>query len=109
MSGSAPLELVVASFDDPIVTGLLAETDAVSRDGAGTVFVVARSRDGLAGCAGLHRSGAGAVAVGPVHVRPEYRDTGVRPLLLAALADLARLRGVPIVRPDARRRTDTLG
>ncbi|GAA4613442.1 hypothetical protein GCM10023195_58150 [Actinoallomurus liliacearum] len=111
------IELVEASFDDPIVTGLhdeQAAEPAVRFGGAvgrrspaepGTTFLVARARMTLIGCVGLRWvSGAGTDGNGPssadqiaevghVYVRPDFRRLGVSRLLLRAAEDLARRRG----------------
>ncbi|GLY90232.1 GNAT family N-acetyltransferase [Actinoallomurus iriomotensis] len=125
---SARVELVVASFDDPIVTGLLAEArpradasvigQAIGpavvprpRSGAapygghvpdaGVVFVVARRADvpdGPVGCAGLRRIADDTAEVERLYVRPPYRGQGLSRLLLAGVEDLARRRGFAVVR-----------
>ena len=122
MSGSPPVELVVASFDDPIVTGLLAGArpgaevpasglvtvpaprPAASPQGrrtptdAGVVFVVARRPDGAVGCAGLRRRGDDTAEGERLYVRPPYRGQGISRLLLAGVEDLARRRGFAVAR-----------
>jgi GNAT superfamily N-acetyltransferase len=125
MSGGRRVELVVASFDDPIVTDLLAkarpraEASAAGqtvvprpRSGAdpyavhvpadaGVVFVVARRADvpdGPIGCAGLRRIADDTAEVERLYVRPPYRRQGVSRLLLAGVEDLARRRGFAVVR-----------
>ncbi|WP_329256601.1 GNAT family N-acetyltransferase [Actinoallomurus sp. NBC_01490] len=125
MSVSPRVELVVASFDDPIVTGLLAkarpraEASAAGqtvvprpRSGAdpygrhvpadaGVVFVVARRADvpdGPVGCAGLRRIADDTAEVERLYVRPPYRGQGISRLLLAGVEDLARRRGFAVVR-----------
>jgi GNAT superfamily N-acetyltransferase len=103
------VEIVVASFDDPILTGLRVEQDAESaaRFGAaggspaadtGIVFVVARQSRALIGCAGMRRLGNDAAEVRRLYVRPEYRGVGVARLLLAGVEDLARRRGFAVTR-----------
>src|SRR3569833_3628385 len=122
MSGSPPVDLVVASFDAPIVSGLLAGArpgaevpasglvtgpaprPAASPQGrrtptdAGVVFVVARRPDGAVGCAGLRRLGDDTAEVERLYVRPPYRGQGISRLLLAGVEDLARRRGFAVAR-----------
>lgn len=106
------VELVVASFDDPIAFGLRIEREAESAalsgsapadtaDDPGLVFVVARRSCGLVGYVGLRRLGDDAAEVECLYVRPEYRGLGVSRLLLAAVEDLARRRGFAFTRLDA--------
>ncbi|GAA0340138.1 GNAT family N-acetyltransferase [Actinoallomurus spadix] len=113
MTHSPRVEVVEASFDDPIVTGLHVEqaaelaarfgvaADRPSPGAPGTAFLVARERERAApiGCVGLRWVSAGdgsadqAAEVGHVYVRPEYHGFGVTRLLLRAAEDLARRRG----------------
>jgi GNAT superfamily N-acetyltransferase len=115
------VELVEASFDDPIVTGLHVEQAAelAVRFGPGagppapaqpgTVFVVARERGTPIGCAGLRwvseghagRPSSQGAEVGHLYVRPEHRGLGVTGLLLRGAEDLARRRGCRIARLKA--------
>ncbi|MCO5971107.1 GNAT family N-acetyltransferase [Actinoallomurus soli] len=119
MINSPRVELVEASFDDPIVTGLHVEqaaelaarfgaaTDRPSPAAPGTTFLVARERATSIGCVGLRWVGAGGgsadqiAEVGHVYVRPEYRGFGVTRLLLRAAEDLARRRGCRTARLKA--------
>jgi putative acetyltransferase len=125
MSDSPPVELVVASFDDPIVTGLQAEARrraqapaaglvigpvprrAAAPAGrhtpadAGIVYLVARRPDGPVGCAGLRRLGDDTAEVERLYVRPPYRGQGISRLLLAGVEDLARRRGFAVARLEA--------
>jgi putative acetyltransferase len=115
MSSSLPVELVVASFDDPILTGLLAErgdrpAGARGRSGpvsgsppvdAGVVFLVARQVSEPVGCAGLRRLGDDTAEVDRVYVRPEFRGRGISRLLLAGVEELARRRGFAVARLEA--------
>jgi len=121
MSSSPPVELVVASFDDPLVTGLRDEQgvrpgptpvdgEAPGRTGgprpdAGLVFVVARQAggavDGAVGCAGLRRLGDDTAEVERVYVRPAYQGPDISRLLLAGVEDLARRRGFAVARLEA--------
>jgi putative acetyltransferase len=117
MSSSPPVELVVASFDDPIVTGLRAEQGARSRPAsvtgeaprraggpppdAGVVFLVARQAGGPVGCAGLRWLGDDTAEVTRVYVRPAYRGPDISRLLLAGVEDLARRRGFAVARLEA--------
>jgi GNAT superfamily N-acetyltransferase len=115
MNSSPPVELVVASFDDPILTGLLAERGdrpavASGRSGAvsgslpvdaGIVFLVARQVSEPVGCAGLRRLGDDTAEVDRVYVRPEFRGRGISRLLLAGVEDLARRRGFAVARLEA--------
>jgi GNAT superfamily N-acetyltransferase len=115
MSSSRPVELVVASFDDPIVTGLRDEQgagpdpasgQAPGRAGgpspdAGLVFVVARQAGGAVGCAGLRRLGDDTAEVERVYVRPAYQGPDISRLLLAGVEDLARRRGFAVARLEA--------
>jgi GNAT superfamily N-acetyltransferase len=124
MTNGPRVELVEASFDDPIVTGLhveqAAELAARSGPGAdrpspaqpGTVFVVAREPAALIGCAGVRwiswageggadRPSAQGAEVGHIYVRPEYRGLGVTRLLLRGAEDLARRRGCRMARSKA--------
>ncbi len=112
MKSRPDVELVVASFDDPIVTGLRIEREAEraahhgsasddAPDDPGLVFVVARRACGLVGYVGLRRLGDDAAEVECLYVRPEYRGRGVSRLLLAAVEDLARRRGFAFARLDA--------
>lgn len=105
-------ELVIASFDDPLVTALQVEQAAelAARLGAvadrpraepGTVFVVTRERRGPVGCAGLRGVGDHDAEIGPIYIRPEYRGLGVTRLLLRAVEDLARRRGCRTTRSRA--------
>lgn len=113
MENRPSVELVVASFDDPIVTGLRVEHEAEpaarfgTRSGSaggsppadtGIVYLVAREPGGLVGCAGLRRLGDDAAEVRHVYVRPEYRGLGVSRLLLDGVEDLARRRGFTFAR-----------
>jgi putative acetyltransferase len=112
MSSSPPVELVVASFDDPILAGLLAERGGRPgvRSGlvggtppvdAGVVFLVARQISEPVGCAGLRRLGDDTAEVDRVYVRPEFRGRGISRLLLAGVEDLARRRGFAVARLEA--------
>jgi GNAT superfamily N-acetyltransferase len=118
MSSSPPVELVVASFDDPIVGRLRIEpgtrrtgsSDQTTTgrfevaDGpgdAGMVFLVARSASDPVGCAGLRRLGDDTAEVERLYVRPEYRRLGISRLLLAGVEDLARRRGFTVARLEA--------
>ncbi|MDN3356562.1 GNAT family N-acetyltransferase [Actinomadura sp. DC4] len=112
MSSSPPVELVVASFDDPILAGLLAArgdrpAGTSRRVGgappvdAGIVFLVARQVSETVGCAGLRRLGDDTAEVEHVYVRPEYRGQGISRLLLAGVEDLARRRGFAVARLEA--------
>jgi GNAT superfamily N-acetyltransferase len=112
MSSSPPVDLVVASFDDPILNGLLAErsgrrTGASGRSGtvggsppadAGVVFLVARLASEPIGFAGLRRLEDDTAEVERVYVRPAYRGLGISGLLLAGVEDLARRRGFAVAR-----------
>lgn len=109
MSSRPGVELVVASFDDPIMTGLRVEREAESAarpghasdppsDDTGVVFVVARTPREPAGYAGLRRLDDDAAEVDRLYVRPEHRGNGVSGLLLAAVEDLARRRGFAFAR-----------
>ena len=116
MSSGPPVELVVASFDDPIVTDLRAglgrpamprplrgESPAagpVPAD-AGMVFLVAREAGAPIGCAGLRRLGEDTAEVGLLYVRPTHRGRGISRLLLAGVEDLARRRGHAVARLKA--------
>jgi putative acetyltransferase len=121
MSNSPSIELVVASFDDPIMNGLhalqgvrpagmdvVADTrgrfdaagGALPAD-VGVVFLVARSAAGPVGCAGLRRLGEDTAEVERLYVRPEYRGRGISRLLLAGVEDLARHRGFAVARLEA--------
>jgi putative acetyltransferase len=122
MKSSPPVELVVASFDDPIVSRLHAEPGtppggdraavagrpqaaggpaADAAADAGMVFLVARSASDPVGCAGLRRLGDDTAEVERLYVRPEYRGRGISRLLLAGVEDLARRRGFAVARLDA--------
>jgi GNAT superfamily N-acetyltransferase len=122
MKSSPPVELVVASFDDPIVSRLYAEPGTppggdraavAGRPGAaggpasdaaadaGMVFLVARSVSDPVGCAGLRRLGDDTAEVERLYVRPEYRGRGISRLLLAGVEDLARRRGFAVARLEA--------
>jgi GNAT superfamily N-acetyltransferase len=113
MIDTACIQLVEASFDDPIVTGLHVEqaaelaarfgTDADRPTTAepGMVFLVAREPAGSIGCAGLRWIGAQAAEVRHIYIRPEYRGLGVTRLLLRGAEDLARRRGCRIARLKA--------
>ncbi|MCO6011076.1 GNAT family N-acetyltransferase [Actinoallomurus purpureus] len=125
MINSPRVELVETSFDDPIVTGLHVEqaaelaarfgvaADRPSPAEPGMVFLVARERAALIGCAGVRwisatgidtggpSSGGQGAEVGHVYVRPEYRGLGVTRLLLRGAEDLARRRGCRIARLKA--------
>lgn len=116
MSSGPPVELVVASFDDPIVTGLRAGRlrPATPRPGmeeasaagppttdAGMVFLVARESGAAVGCAGLRRLGEDTAEVERLYVRPAYRGLGISRLLLAGVEDLARRRGYTVARLEA--------
>ncbi|HEY0540805.1 MAG TPA: GNAT family N-acetyltransferase [Actinoallomurus sp.] len=116
MSSGPPVELVVASFDDPIVTGLRAgrPRPATPRPGtegapaagppaadAGMVFLVAREAGAAVGCAGLRRLGEDTAEVERLYVRPAYRGLGISRLLLAGVEDLARRRGYAVARLEA--------
>lgn len=112
---SPPVELVLASFDDPIVTGLRAEREA--RPGparpvmhvsttpaggpppyAGVVFLVARQAGAPVGCAGLRPLGKDTAEVEHLYVRPAYTGPDITCLLLAGVEDLARRRGFTVAR-----------
>jgi putative acetyltransferase len=110
MNSSGPVELVVASFDDPIVTGLQREygagpdgsTGAGAPPGdAGVVYLVARQANVPVGCAGLRRLGDDTAEVERLYVRPEHRGRGISRLLLAGVEDLARRRGFTVARLEA--------
>lgn len=123
MSSSPPVELVVASFDDPIVTGLRAEQGvrsgpapaAVEAPGAaggphasprdaGITFLVARRAGGagdVVGRTGLRRLGDDTAEVERVYVRPAYDDPDIARLLLTGVEDLARRRGFAVARLEA--------
>ncbi|GAB2853104.1 hypothetical protein GCM10027176_64800 [Actinoallomurus bryophytorum] len=118
MKTSPPVELVVASFDDPIVSRLHAGPPPTGEPGtaaagrsraayppvatdAGMVFLVARSASGPVGCAGLRRLGDDTAEVERLYVRPEYRGLGISRLLLAGVEDLARRRGFTVARLEA--------
>jgi putative acetyltransferase len=122
MKSSPPVELVVASFDDPIVSRLRAEpaappagvsdratapagrsaaADRPDATDAGMVFLVARSASDPVGCAGLRRLGDDTAEVERLYVRPEYRGLGISRLLLAGVEDLARRRGFAVARLEA--------
>jgi GNAT superfamily N-acetyltransferase len=118
MNSGPPVELVVASFDDPIVTGLRAgrPRPATARPGldespgpaagpppadAGMVFLVARDAGAAIGCAGLRRLGEDTAEVERLYVRPAYRGLGISRLLLAGVEDLARRRGYAVARLEA--------
>jgi putative acetyltransferase len=110
MNSSGPVELVVASFDDPIVTGLRRE-DVAGPDGstgagplpgdAGVVYLVARQAHVPVGCAGLRRLGDDTAEVERLYVQPEHRGRGISRLLLAGVEDLARRRGFTVARLEA--------
>jgi GNAT superfamily N-acetyltransferase len=91
-SSGPPVELVVASFDDPILAGLGVERDA------GVVFLVARRAGEPIGCAGLRRLADGTAEVEGMYVRHAYRGLGVARLLLTGMDDLARRRGFTVAR-----------
>ncbi len=105
------VEMVVASFDDPIVTGLRVEQEAERAAATGTtgppvsdtgaVFVVARHAYVLVGCAGLRRTGDDSAEVMRVYVRPEYREPEISRLLLGQVEELARRRGLSVLRLGA--------
>ena len=109
MSSSPPVELVVASFDDPIMSGLLAErggrrAGAVAGSppaDAGVVFLVARQVSEAIGCVGLRRIEDDTAEVERVYVRPAHRGRGISRLLLAGVEDLARRRGFAVARLEA--------
>ena len=106
MSSGPPVELVVASFDDPIVTGLRVDPRAGPDESppaadAGMVFVVAREAGAAIGCAGLRRLGEDTAEVERLYVRPAYRGLGLSRLLLAGVEDLARRRGYAVARLEA--------
>lgn len=113
MIDSSRIQLVEASFDDPIVTGLHVEQAAelaarfgteADRPGAaepGMAFLVAREPAGSIGCAGLRWIGAQAAEVRHIHIRREYRGLGVTRLLLRGVEDLAGRRGCRIARLKA--------
>lgn len=123
MSSSPLVELVVASFDDPIVTGLRAEQGVRSAPAsatgeasgpaggsppdAGVIFLVARQArgaggaGGVIGCTGLRRLGDDTAEVERVYVRPAYRGPDISRLLLAGVEDLARRRGFAVARLEA--------
>jgi GNAT superfamily N-acetyltransferase len=116
MKSSPSVELVVASFDDPIVSRLHAGPPPAGEPGAtaagrssavypsadaGMVFLVARSASGPVGCAGLRRLGDDTAEVERLYVRPEYRGQGISRLLLAGVEDLARHRGFTVARLEA--------
>jgi GNAT superfamily N-acetyltransferase len=124
MRSSPPVELVVASFDDPIMSGLHAgrgappagepgatvagrprtadRPAAADADAdAGMVFLVARSASDPVGCAGLRRLGDDTAEVERLYVRPEYRGLGISRLLLSGVEDLARRRGFAVARLEA--------
>jgi GNAT superfamily N-acetyltransferase len=92
MRSSTPVELVVASFDDPILARLGVEPEA------GIVFLVARRAGEPIGCAGLRRLADDTAELEHVYVRPAYRGRGVPRLLLAGVEDLARRRGFTVAR-----------
>jgi GNAT superfamily N-acetyltransferase len=112
MSNRPPVEMVVTSFDDPIVTALRIEQEAepAARFGAaggpppldaGIVFLVARQAHEPIGYAGLQRLGDHDAEVRRVYVRPAYRGRGISRLLLAGVEDLARRRGFAVARLEA--------
>jgi GNAT superfamily N-acetyltransferase len=118
MSSSPPVELVVASFDDPLVTGLRigygAKAETVVRrpvgsygpvaeapPDAGMTFLVARQAGAAVGYAGLRRLGDHTAEVERVHVRPDYSGPDIAGLLLAGVEDLARRRGFAVARIEA--------
>lgn len=125
MSSSPPVELVVTSFDDPLVTGLraqrMAEAGPVPGPASGTVrpwpygpvvaaepppdagltFLVARQAGEAVGYAGLRRLGDDTAEVERVYVRPGYRGPDISRLLLAGVEDLARRRGFAVARLEA--------
>ena len=105
---SPSVELVVASHDDPIVTGLRVEAERAASPcsadidtDAGTVFVVARHAYVLVGCAGIRRLGDETAEITRVYVRPEYREPDISRMLLSGVEDLARRRGFAVLRLDA--------
>ncbi len=62
-------------------------------------FVVARDAGGGAvGCGALRELGDGAAEIKRMYVRPHARGAGVSRLLLAALEDEARTRGLGVIR-----------
>lgn len=118
MSSSPPVELVVASFDDPLVTGLRigrrVEAGPVERRPAGPygpvpatppdvgmTFLVARRAGDAVGHTGLRRLGDDTAEVERVHIRPDYSGPDIAGLLLAGVEDLARLRGFAVARVEA--------
>lgn len=116
MSSGTPVELVVTSFDDPLVTGLRAEHAArsaaagsgapagaahVPPSDAGLTFLVARQAGRPVGYAGLRRLGDDTAEVERVHVRAAYRGPDISGLLLAGVEDLARRRGFAVARLEA--------
>ena len=122
MKSSPPVELVVASYDDPIVSRLHAEpgmppaggsdraTAPAIRSGAapwpeatdaGMVFLVARAASEPVGCVGLRRLGDDTAEIERLYVRPGYRGLGISRLLLAGVEDLARRRGFAVARLEA--------
>ncbi len=102
MKPSPAVELVVASFDDPLVHGLLLECgDAPLPPDAGLVFLLARLPAGPVGCAGLRRLGDDVAGVERLRVRPAHRGTGLLGVLLSGVEDLARRRGFTVVRAEA--------
>lgn len=114
MSDSPSVEMVVTSFDDPMVVVLQVEREAEAAarsggawsspaavDDAGVVHLVARRAGDLLGYTGLRRLGDHTAGIERVYVRPEHRRTGVTRLLLAGAEDLARRRGFAVVRLGA--------
>src|SRR5690242_17928126 len=117
MSDSPSVELVVTSFDDPLVAclrgGRQAEVPVASAgrryDGryappadpppdAGLTFLVARRAGDVVGYSGLRRLGDDTAELERVHVHPSYRGPDLTRLLLAGVEDLARRRGYAVVR-----------
>jgi putative acetyltransferase len=126
MTSGPSVELVVTSFDDPLVTGLRGERAAeagplrrhptvpgAARAGAspgsvtetppdaGLTFLVARRAGEAVGYAGLRRLGDDTAEVERVYVRPGYRGPDISRLLLAGVEDLARRRGFAVARLEA--------
>lgn len=119
MINGSRVDLVVASYDDPIVTGLLAgraADPAAAGDAGGgrgegprrrpeaapgTVFLIARAGHEPVGCAGLRWPGADTAEVAGLFVRAGWRDAGVARLLLAGVEELARGRGCRVARLSA--------
>jgi GNAT superfamily N-acetyltransferase len=107
MSSSPPVELVVASFDDPLVTGLRPARQAEAGPppygpgDAGVTFLVARQGGEPVGHTGLRRLADDTAEIERVRVRPSYRGPDITRPLLAGVEELARLRGFAVARVDA--------